>query len=238
MKNKITKAVCIEYFEDQGKVKSIISRYGKSKYGIFSKRLGSNGLLGGYRLAACTISKSRYVTDIAVSYEYISKLIEAGDMDKLRSLQKDDRIYFIDNITDRILSDIDTILANCVFMYQIMIGYYESIDLDYQCLDLYPSKNTISEWYDVLLSIEKDVSVHQYVDLVNDMFINSAIRKCEKLLDSGLVFSDAIDILMNDVSQRIDKRFPDFAFATQLLVSTCSHLAEIAITRNMLNLKL
>ena len=236
MKVNITKDIACTHIPE--KAKSVISRYEKSKYSIFRERYKRSGMIGQYKPVVCTIPESREMINSAVSHEYISKLVETGNKNKLNSLKRGGQIYFVDNITDRILSDVDTILANCIFMYMIMIGYHESRDFGYQCLGLYPKKNTISEWYTNLCDIEANEGVYQYVDLVSDMFICSALEKCEDTLDTGAVFSNAIDLFMDDVCVRINRMFPDFAIATEHLTSTCSSLAKIAITRNMLTIKI
>ena len=229
----------IDEFSHSLLARKVISKYGAQKFkdfGDFNKPIDN---ISGYSPNLLNISAAETVFGkYTVSFEPVSKFLKFNDFEKLKELEVDGKIYFVSDITDKIISELDMVVSSCIYFYMLMLGYYNTRGKRHGCVDLYPENDTIIDWLAVLSKIDSNRLCHPILEVYSEVFISTSAICCFEDLSCGKNFMAAVETMLSTVHREIDKRFLDFAEVTGELIKICSFLVKTAIVNNTYSIKI
>jgi len=229
----------IDKFPHSLLARKVISKYGAQKFKEFSDFCSPIDDIGGYSPNMLNISAAETVFGKhTVSFELVSRSLKFNDFKKLKELETDGKIYFVSDITDEIISELDMVISSCMYFYMLMLGYYNTRGKSHGCVDLYPENDTIIDWLVVLSNIDSDRQYHPILEVYSEVFISTSAVCCFEALSCGKNFVGAVETMLNTVHCEIDKRFLDFAEVTDELIKICSFLVKTAIVNNTYSIKI
>lgn len=178
-------------------------------------------------------SAASFIDDNTVSHESVLVFLKYQNFRKLKKLSdKDGKTYIVGNTASEVISELGMAITSCIYLYTLMIAYDNDKTKVSGCSDLYPEKDTVPGWLSVLVGINHNKSCHMTLEIYFEMFIATAADRCYDDLDNGRNFLESIEVMLDNVGAKIDKRFPDFADVTVELVEACKFLAKTTVLNN------
>lgn len=222
-------------FSHSAQAKSVIIKYGIQKRKMFGEMSGMVDRVGDYTPKICVTSvANRVIDNYAVSFESMSYFINAIKSKTLKQISYKNRVYFVGDIIDELFGELDTMIVNCVFLYDLMSGYSNTKGRNLNCFGLYPESDNVTSWLSVLNNIDQNSKCFTMLELYAEIFTSSSIKYCFELLESDNVniFINCVNLFLDKVKRIVDMRYPDFHIVTEELFGQCRDLARIAIRKN------